>query len=140
MEAKDYLLQLKKNEAMTVNALQEIERLKTMAAGMSGSAEGERVQASKSADKMGNAVIRYIELEEDLQQKTLEYFNERQKTLALMSTLPPDEYAVIFARYVEGLEYYEIAERSGKSYSWTKKKHAKGLRLIQAVLDKEESK
>ena len=66
MKAKDYLQQVQKIDVIIKNKIIEKEQWMSMATSTTASSDGERVQSSGSQQKMADAVVRYVELEADI--------------------------------------------------------------------------
>lgn len=66
MNAKEYLRQVAKLNNMLRNKTAELEMWRSVAVGISGSCDGERVQSSGNPQKMADAVIKCVETEQQI--------------------------------------------------------------------------
>jgi RNA polymerase sigma-70 factor (ECF subfamily) len=51
--------------------------------------------------------------DDDLPDDALDREQQRQRVQAALSTLPPEQYEVVYLSYIEGLSHNEIADRLG---------------------------
>lgn len=68
MTAEKYLSQIQRLESQIRFKLEDIERLKDLASGISGMGDGERVQTSKRYDKMGDAVANLVDCQREAEE------------------------------------------------------------------------
>lgn len=140
MIAEEYLDQIKKIGAIIENKKRDHKRWEDIADGLGGFSVTERVQTTRNLQRGSNAILEYIGIEEEI--KALEW--KRQDIINTIQRLPYHEYRVIYQLYVEvkkdGDDYLlkELPSIFHKSYDWCKKKKAKGLKLIQKILDEKE--
>ena len=85
--------------------------------------------------KMQNAVIDLVMLENELKTIICKYTNEKQKVLAAIEKLPAKEYAVLHRYYIRYMTIEKIAEDLGISTVsvWRIKK--KALNNLASVVD-----
>lgn len=61
---------------------------------------------------------------------------ERDEIIELIETLPQKQYELMYMRYVSGLSYTEIMDKTGKSYTWATSTHKIALDKVQQILDR----
>lgn len=66
MDAKDYLLQVKKLDLQIKNKLIEKQQWKDIALGITANMDGERVQSSGTKSKMADALVKCIDIETEI--------------------------------------------------------------------------
>lgn len=137
--AKDYLKQIEKLDAMIRNKWMEIEIWKGVAAGSTAQAEGERVQATGSKQKMEKAVVEYVDLENEIKCEIKELARKKHEIIHTIEPLPTAEYNVLFQIYVCYQEFWQVAEKYKKSYSWATSAHGRALAKVQKILDEREA-
>ena len=131
MLAEEYLDRIKKLDLMLRNKRRSYEKWVQAVDGFGG-ASGERVQASRNLHRGSEAIGNYVDLEKDIQR--LE--REREGIIKTIEELPAAEYAVIYALYVDGDSYNEVAYRERKSCEWVKKRRHSGIELIKGILER----
>lgn len=136
MKAKDYLQQVEKLDKIIRNKLIEKEQWKSMAISTSTSSEGERVQTSGSKHKMEDAVIRYLEIEAEIDACIDRFVDKKQEIIHTIEQLPPVEYDLLHKVYIQYMTLYDVSAAYGdKSYSWTTTVHGRALKHIQDILN-----
>lgn len=137
MKAKEYLQQVKKIDKLIENKLIEKEQWFAIATGTTASSEdGDRVQSSGSQQKMADAVVKIIALQEEINNLIDMYIDTKQGVIKTIEQLPADEYDVLHKRYIQYRTLAEIAETNGKSYKWVKSVHGNGIRDVQDFIGK----
>lgn len=134
MEAKMYLEQIKKLDAMISNKKREYERKVGEADGLGDFSISERVQTSRNLHKGADTIIEYISIEEEI--KTLE--KKRRGIISTIESLPYNEYKILYAIYVDGKQIKELPSEFDKSYSWVSQNKRIALENVQRILDKKE--
>lgn len=135
MRSQDYLRQIAKIDKLIENKLIEKEQWKAIATGTTASSEGERVQASGSQQKMADAVCKYIEIEEEINQCIDRFVSVKQDVIRTIEQLPPVEYDILHKVYIQYKQLYEVADIYRKSYTWAKSTHGRALKSVQKILD-----
>ena len=132
MQAEKYLSRIILIDAIISNKKEEYNRCVKIAEGLGDFSVSERVQTSRNLHSGQNAIIKYIDIENEI--KALE--KERQAIIHTLEQLPPDEYKVLYKIYVNEHTLKEISYSAGKSYEWVKKVKQKALKRVQLILDK----
>lgn len=135
MRAKEYLLQVRKLDRLIENKLREIEQWKIMAQGVGSIGFSERVQTSHSADKMTNAVHRYIEIEDELAKDISKYITIKQQVIATIEKLEAEDYDILHKIYIQDLTLDRVADLYGKSYSWVASTQGRAMQRLQTIID-----
>ena len=136
MNAREFLEQLKKLDRLIANKLIEKEQWRSIATGTTAHSDGERVQSSGSQQKMADAVVRYINIEQEIDAVIDQLVDTKKDVISVIEQLKPDEYDVLHKRYVQYMELYEVAEQyEDKSYSWVTTTHGRGIKHVQDILD-----
>ena len=102
--------QLKKLNMMIVNKQIEIQQWKTIASGTTAYSEGERVQSSGNQQKMGNAVVEYVDIEEDMNAELAEFVKTKKEIISVIQMLSPIHYDLLHMIYVQFLTFDDVAE------------------------------
>jgi DNA-directed RNA polymerase specialized sigma24 family protein len=110
------------------------QRWRDLADGLGGGGDGDRVQSSKNLQPMQTAVGNYLDIDSEITYLR----GKRDEIIKVIESLPPKEYKVIYAYYVEfdeDVRIKEVAYHFDKSYDWVKKHKRSALNRIQAILD-----
>lgn len=137
MRAKEYLLQIIKLDKMIQNKTIEKEQWMTMAMSTTAASNGERVQSSGSQQKMADAVIRYVELDQQIDRYIDSLIDTKQDVIMTIEKLPATEYDILHMVYIQGKDLHEVADKYDKTYSWATTVHGRALKNVQMILDKE---
>lgn len=135
MKAKEYLRQIKKLDRMIENKLIEREQWLAIATSTTSQMKGDVVQASGSQQKMSDAVVRYIDLEEEIDRMIDQLIDKKCDVISVIEMLNATEYDLIHKVYVQFIPLDVVAERYNKSYRWAITIHGRALKNIQKILD-----
>ena len=137
MKAKDYLQQVSKLDRMIQNKLIERCQWKSIALSTgSCSSEQERVQSSGNKSRMEDAVIRLIEMEEEIDRYIDELIDTKKDVIRTIEKLPVAEYDVLHKVYIQFKTLDEAAAMMDKSYSWATTVHGRALKHVQEILER----
>lgn len=136
MRAIEFLLQLKKLDKMIENKLIEKESWKAMATGTTAQMGGERVQSSGNQQKIEAAVVKFIEIEKEIDSCIDEMIDTKKDVISVLEQLNVSEYDLLHKMYVQYFTLQEIAEINDKSISWAKATHRRGIKNVQRILDR----
>lgn len=135
MNAKDYLQQVQKIDMIIKNKIIEKEQWMSMATSTTASSDGERVQSSGSQQKMADAVVRYVELEADIDRHINSLIDTKKDVIEVIEQLPAIEYDILHRVYIQYKDLNDVAAEYGKTYSWITTVHGRALQHVQDVLD-----
>ena len=135
MDAREFLGQLKKLDQMIQNKLVEKKQWLQISMGTSGQSDGERVQSSGSKEKMADAVVKALEMEDEINAYIDMLVDTKKDILNVIERLNAKEYDFIHKHYVQGFALKKIASMKHKSYSWATTMHGNALKNVQAILD-----
>lgn len=139
MKAKEFLLQLKKLDVMITNKLIEKEQWKLIASGTTAMVGGERVQSSGSQQKMADAVVRYINIEQEIDMVIDTLVDAKKDVISVIEQLNPTEYDVLHKIYVQYMSLSDVADMyDDKKYSAITTIHGRGIKHVQDILDRRE--
>ena len=134
---------------MIENKILEREQWKAVATGMTSGGQSvlvevkgkhelqnmERVQSQSNKQKMADAVIKYIAVEEEINECIDKLIDTKKEVLAVIEQLNAKEYDVIHKIYVQHLDFNEVAANKKRSYSWVTTVHGRALKNVQKILD-----
>lgn len=137
MNAAEWLNNIKKIDQLIEAKKAERERLIEIATDISPSAmDGmPRSFTGTTSQKMQNAVVDLVVLEQELQNIIETYIQCKEEIVKTLEKLPEKEYGVLHRYYVRGMTIEAIAEEMGYStvQIWRIKK--KGLKLLEGVIE-----
>ena len=160
MKAKEFVKQIQKLDKMIENKLIEKEQWKLIAlsataqSGKSVNINGilhnaEKVQSSsKHQDKMAEAVVKYMNIESEIDEYIDELIDRKMDVISVIEQLEIDEYDLLHKMYVgrtfplcDGtiktiyMTLKEIAHEKEKSYKWATQIHGRALSDVQRILN-----
>ena len=138
MDAKTFLRQLKKLDCMISNKLIEIEQWKSIAVGVVAPMGDERVQTSGSKQKMADAVIRYVDLEQEINEDIDRLVDAKRDVIRVIEQLPVEDYDLLHKHYVQYIELVDISVMYKRSYNGVKEQHKRAIKRVQAILNSRE--
>ena len=138
MTTKQYLNQIDRINRMINNKLAEIYQLKTMVCSISVSADEDKVQTSSDKDKLGNAVAKIVDLENEINKTIDMYVGKRERIISQIEALNDVmEYQVLFSRYIEYKKFEQIAEDNEYSVRQILRIHGNALVEFEKKFGKE---
>lgn len=138
MRAKAYLRQIASIDNSIEHLKDHINSLRESAFSIVCAPDGERVQTSKRQDAMERVICRYIDDEASAFDKMLQLQRQKAEIIHTIEQLPPTESGILYAVYVKKERFSDIADRIDRSYSYVTKKHNRGMKLLQILLDDKE--
>lgn len=138
MKAKEFLMQIGKLDKIIENKEYEKQRWKDIATSVTNQIGSEKVQSSGGKDKIANAVAKYIDIEHEIDADIDKMIDIKRDVMEIIETLDVEEYDILHKRYIQGLDFYEIALLLDKSYSWVTSKHGTALKHLQQKIDERE--
>lgn len=135
MQAEEYLTRLSKLMKLIQNKKAERDLWREIAAGAGRFSTGERVQSTSNPQKLADAVLEKIGLEDAITEAIRRLEKEWMEIITTLEMLPPVHYDVLHLGYIQGLNLDEIADRYQKSRRWAWNKRSDALRRLQRILD-----
>lgn len=137
MNAQEWLEQVGKLDQLINAKLAERDRLKDMATDISPKPmDGMPFDNTGVVPrKMENAVVRLIDLANELNRLVDEYIDCKQKVVKALEQLPENEYGVLHRHYIRFMTWEQVAEDMGfcTVQVWRIKK--KALKNLQNVIE-----
>jgi len=153
LKAQRYLEQLETLDTIINNKLVERDQWRAIAFGITAHSDGERVQSSGSKQKMADAVVRYIDIEREVDEYIDKLSDKKADIIRLLDKLAfinKRHYDILHKMYVGKLvnkedgtfetvrmDFQEYADLNNKSYSWATTVHGRALQSFQHILDEE---
>lgn len=136
MRAKDFLRQVYKLDRMVENKLAEKRQWQEIAAGATPQTTGERVQSSGNPQRMADAISRYIDIEQEIDECIDKLVDTKREVIGVIEQLNATEYDVLHKMYIQGYSLQDVADMKGRSYSWMTSTHGRALQNVQRIIDK----
>lgn len=135
MNAKDYLKQvLLLEEKINQKQMQYKELLRTATLTEAVRYDKEKVQTSLTNDSMSNVVIRYIELQEEINHDIDNFIDIKNKVITEIQALSNAKFVnLLFMRYIQGKKLDEIATSLNYSYQYARELHSRALKAFTKV-------
>lgn len=136
-DAKSFLLQVEKLDAVIENKLIERKQWEEIALGITVNIGGERVQHSGN-QKMAAAIEKCVDTESEIDGLIDELIHTKKKVIQTIEKLySPMEYKVLHMRYIQNLRLKDIAVEMNREYNWVTTIHGRALKNLQNILDGE---
>lgn len=139
MEAREFLEQVGKVEHLIENKLIEKEQWRSVATNTSAKIGGERVQSSSSQHKMEDAVVKIVQIENEIDEQVKHLVDIKQEVICTIEKLEASSYDILHKRYIQGIQLYEISIANNKTLSSIKRKHGKALKQLQTLINDREN-
>lgn len=139
MDAEAYLEQVSELDELIKAKIAEREQLIALATDVS-SKPSDGMPFSNTgtvSQRMQNAVVKLIMLEQELNKIIDHYVDIKQEVIANLEKLPPDEYGVLHRYYIRYMTWEKVAEDLGCSSVHVWRIKTKGLNILQRILQKE---
>mgnify|MGYP002546476161 CR=1 FL=1 len=135
LSARQYLGQLEVIDTKVQQKLEELETLMIGACGINGiDYSKDRVQTSSAGDTVGNAVTRYVSLNEEINAEIDEFADIKHKVIKEIQSLNNSNYIkVLFKVYVQYKSLKATADDMGISYQHVRNIHKKALEEFETM-------
>ena len=128
MKTKYYLKQLEGLEFKIENKKRELTELKIMAEGTGGFSNEEKVQSSTKGDALENKVIRFVDLENEINDELYKLATKRHDIINMINKLDnPMHIKILYMRYIEHKNLKIIAHELSLEYGYIRKMHGYAL-------------
>lgn len=132
LTAKQYLSQLQVLDTKINQKLEELAALKIDAASTGGiDYSKDRVQTSGTGDAVGNAVTRYVTLNDEINNEIDAFYDAKHLIINQIQSLNINDYIqVLYKTYVQYMSLKTVAHEIGRSYQYTRELHKNALVLF----------
>lgn len=135
MEAKEFLSQMKKINALIENKLAEVQQLKNLVTNTTGNPSPDKVQTDVNPHRMAATIAKYMDLESEIDADIDRLIDARKDIIRVIEQLSATEYDVLHKLYVQDYTLQDIADKHKRSYSWAAAKHDEAVISVQIILD-----
>lgn len=138
MTTKSYLEQIERLDRMIQNKLSEIEQLKHIATSITIAPKEVNVQVSADKDRMGSAVAKLIDLEQETDRLVDEYIDKRKRIIEQIDSIKDTNmYHVLSERYISRKGLSVIAVEMGYSFKQVCRIHGNALTEFERIYGNE---
>ena len=137
--AKEYLENIRMYDMRIESKLLEVQSLRAMVTKVTPTVKTDVVMSSSPQDRLGDAVAKIIDLEEEIDQEVDAYINLKREVTALLERLEnPFHYKVLHQRYFLYHTFERIATDMHYSFRGVCYLHGRALQAFDELLQKEE--
>lgn len=140
IDIKAFLSKVEKLDKLIANKMAEKEQWERLAQSTTSRLQEDKVQASGSQSKMGDAVEAYVDLGREIDSLIDRYINEKKEVIAVIEQLDPIEYDLLHKKYIQYETYkdfYDIAKAFKQGYSWATTTHGRALQHARRILEEQ---
>ena len=134
MKAKEYLKNIEKIDRLIEEKLLQKDDLRNMK--ITASIDGMPRGSGGSSDKIGNAVAKIGEIEEEIVRKLDELVTLKLEATGYINKLDVQENLLLDMRYIRGLEWKVIADEFCYEERNVHRLHSKALNRLDEILEK----
>ena len=128
MTAKEYLGQIKKLDTCIDQKQVECDELREKMHSVGGISYDEKVQSSPRADALERRVVKYVEMEQKINNMIDEFVDLKHEIINQIQSLTDEKHInFLFKRYVQYKSLEQIAVEMNYSYPYIKELHSKAL-------------
>lgn len=132
---KKYLQQIRLYDSHINTKLEDLHQLKEMVTKITPTLKDDVVSGGGNQDKLGDAVTKIVDLEEEVNRDIDRYVNAKQKISNTLEKISdPDQLQVLHKRYVQYKTWEQIACEMNMSYRNVCYIHGKGLQSVNQIL------
>ena len=135
-DAQVYLEQVAKYDSLIKNKLIEQQGWRDIALGITANMDGDRVRSSGSKSKLEDAMNKCVDMETEIDSLIDKYIDLKKEVLQVIESLQSAlQYNVLHMKYIQHMEFADIADKYGKDYSWVTTLHGRALKNVQRILE-----
>lgn len=133
--AKEYLQKMRMYDARIESKLLEVQQLKAMITKITPTLKDDVVSSSGNQDKLGDAVAKIVDLENEINKDIDCYIDLKREVKAKLEKLTnPNYYKVLEKRYVQYHTFERIATEMHYSYRNITKLHGRALQAFEKLI------
>lgn len=135
-EAQIFLEKVRKTDSVIKNKLIEKQMWREIAMGITANMDGERVQSSGNKSKMADAVQKCVDIEAEIDGLIDQLIDLKKEVIQTIEQLDsPIEYNILHMRYIQYMEFQEIADHFKQQYTWATTTHGRALKSVGKILN-----
>ena len=134
-DAKRFLQQVKLYDSKINSLLEELDNLKAMVLKITTTLKQDVVSSGGSQDKIGDAIAKIIDLESEINAAVDGFVNKKKAVNDVLDMVyDPDQYAVLYKRYILYKRWEQIACDMSMTYRGVLYIHGRALQTVDAIL------
>lgn len=134
-DAKRFLQQVKLYDSKINSLLEELDNLKAMTLKITTTLKQDVVSSGGNQDKIGDAVAKIIDLEAEINAAIDGFVNKKRAVNDVLDRLhDPDQYAVLYKRYILYKRWEQIACDMSMTYRNVLYVHGRALQMVDAIM------
>lgn len=136
--AKQYLRQIRRLDN-TINAkIEQIELLRSMSTNITATLNPNRVQGSKSHDKIGKLIAKIVDFEKEIIDDVNKLIDLKREIIHKIDAVQDDNYRLLLTlRYVNCNTWEEIADEMNFTFQWVHQLHRRALINFEEIYFKD---
>jgi len=135
-DAKAYLRKIELLDAHINNKLNDLHTLRTLVTKITATISPVAVSGTGNQDKLGDAVAKIVDLQEEINQKIDRYVDLKREISAVLEQVQdPDQVKVLHKRYFEYKPWERIACEMNYSFRNVCYIHGKALQAVEAIME-----
>lgn len=135
-DAKAFLMKIELFDANINNRISDLHELKSLVTKITATISPVCVSGSGNQDRLGDAVAKIVDLQDEINRKIDKYVDLKRKISALLEQIQdPDQVKVLHKRYFEYKPWEQIACEMNYSYRNVCYIHGKALQAFAAVME-----
>jgi len=139
LNTKDFLQQIELFDNHINNKLEELERLRSLTLKITSSLKQDVVSASGSQDKLGDAVAKIVDLQNEINQSIDLYVDRKREVNRVLEQIRDvDYFQVLSKRYLLYEPWEQIAMEMGYTYRHITRLHGEALQAVRKILNEKD--
>lgn len=139
-DAKSFLQQVELCDKHINSKLEQVAQLRELATKITATWKQDIVSGGSDQDKIGNAVAKIIDLEEEINTAVDEFVDKKRKVSCVIDQIGNADYiAVLYKRYFEYKTWERIACEMNFTYQWVCKLHGRALQVVDGIIKNQKS-
>lgn len=135
IDAKRYLQQVKQCEVRIQIKREDLEQLKAFTTKVTSTLSDVSVSGTKNNDKMGDAIVKIIELQNDINCEIDRLVDLKKEVCAVLDKVSnEDQHTVLYKRYVLFKTFEKIACEMNMTYRNVCYIHGRALQAVERIL------
>lgn len=135
IDAKRYLQQVKQCDMRIRIKMEDLEQLKAFTTKVTSTLSDVSVSGTKNNDKMGDAIVRIIELQNDINCEIDRLVDLKKEVCAVLDKVSnEDQHTVLYKRYVQFKTFEKIACEMNMTYRNVCYIHGRALQAVERIL------
>ena len=138
IDAKRYLQQVKQCDMRIQIKMEDLEQLKAFTTKVTSTLSDVAVSGTKNNDKMGDAIVRIIELQNEINCDIDKLVDLKKEVCAVIDKVSnEDQHTVLYKRYVQFKTFEKIACEMYMTYRNVCYIHGRALQAVERILKAE---